>query len=223
MPNKKLIQTKVLIKNYTNGDITTKVLRGIDLTINHGEFLSIMGPSGSGKSTLMHILGFLEKATDGNYTFDGDNVVNLDDNKQAYLRNKEIGFVFQSFNLLPKINILDNVKLPLIYSKNKKNIEERATKVLESVGLGERLHHYPNQISGGQKQRVAIARALINEPSIIFADEPTGNLDSKSSTQIMKIFKDLNDAGNTIIFVTHDTKTAEYANRIIEIKDGYIN
>ncbi len=222
MPTKKIIQTKKLIKNYVNGDITTKVLRGIDITIERGEFLSIMGPSGSGKSTLMHILGFLEKATSGIYTFEGDNVTNLDDNKQASLRNKEIGFVFQSFNLLPKLTILDNVKLPLIYSKNKKNMNKRATKVLQSVGLGNRLTHYPNQISGGQKQRVAIARALINNPSIIFADEPTGNLDSVSSIQIMEIFKKLNSEGNTIIFVTHDIKTAKYGHRIIKIKDGHI-
>jgi len=222
MQNKTLIKTKNLIKNYTNGDITTNVLRGIDLEIKRGEFLSIMGPSGSGKSTLMHILGFLEKASSGLYEFEGKDVTNLNDNDQAKLRNKEIGFVFQSFNLLPRINILDNVKLPLIYSQNKKKMNERAKKVLESVGLGNRLTHYPNQISGGQRQRVAIARALINKPSIIFADEPTGNLDSKSSTQIMKIFKDLNDNGNTIIFVTHDIETAKYAHRIIKIKDGYI-
>lgn len=222
MQNKTLIKTKNLVKDYNNGGITTNVLRGIDIEIKQGEFLSIMGPSGSGKSTLMHILGFLEKATSGIHEFNGKNVINLNDNEQAILRNKEIGFVFQSFNLLPRINILDNVKLPLIYSQDKKAMNQRVKEVLESVGLGKRLNYYPNQISGGQRQRVAIARALINKPSIIFADEPTGNLDSKSSTKIMKIFKDLNDAGNTIIFVTHDIETSRYAHRTIKIKDGYI-
>ncbi len=170
----------------------------------------------------MHILGLLEKASSGLYEFEGEDVTKLNDDRLAFLRNKKVGFVFQTFNLLPKMTVLENVKLPLIYSENKKNMEKRAAEVLESVGLGERLNYFPNQISGGQKQRVAISRALINKPSVIFADEPTGNLDSKSSAQIMDIFKKLNKEGNTIILVTHELETAEYAERMIKIKDGLI-
>lgn len=218
----KLIRAKNLKKEYGNGELVTEVLKGLSFNIEHGEFVSIMGPSGSGKSTLMHILGLLEKASSGLYEFEGEDVTKLNDDRLAFLRNKKVGFVFQTFNLLPKMTVLENVKLPLIYSENKKNMEKRAAEVLESVGLGERLNYFPNQISGGQKQRVAISRALINKPSVIFADEPTGNLDSKSSAQIMDIFKKLNKEGNTIILVTHELETAEYAERMIKIKDGLI-
>ncbi len=217
-----LIFVKDLKKEYGNESMITKVLKGLDFTIKKGEFISIIGPSGSGKSTLMHILGLLERPSSGIYTFENEDVSKLDDKKTALLRNKKIGFIFQNFNLLPRMTVLDNVKLPLGYSENKKNMNTRAKKVLENVGLGERLNYFPNQISGGQKQRVAIARALVNNPSIIFADEPTGNLDSKSSTQIMEILKRLNQEGNTIILVTHDPRTTNYTERTIKIEDGKI-
>jgi putative ABC transport system ATP-binding protein len=217
-----LIEIKNLIKEYRNEDVVTSVLHGLTFNIAKGEFVSIMGPSGSGKSTLMHILGLLERSTSGLYKFDGRNVENLNDNELAELRNEKIGFVFQAFNLLPRTNVLENVKLPLLYSKSKKNPDEQARKVLEAVGLEHRLDHFTNQISGGEKQRVAIARALVNEPEVIFADEPTGNLDSKSGIQVMEIFQKLNDDGHTIILVTHETATAEYADRIIRVRDGEI-
>ncbi|MDP3043403.1 MAG: ABC transporter ATP-binding protein [bacterium] len=217
-----LIKVENLTKEFQTGEVVTKVLHGLSFTIEQGEFAAIMGPSGSGKSTLMHILGFLDRATSGNYEFEGENVTKLDDNKLARLRNEKIGFVFQAFNLLPRTTVLENVKLPLTYSKDKSDIEARAKKTLESVGLGHRLNYYTNQISGGEKQRVAIARALVNNPSVIFADEPTGNLDSKSGVQIMEILQHLNNAGNTIILVTHETYTSEHAKRIIQIKDGMI-
>ncbi|MCU0679544.1 MAG: ABC transporter ATP-binding protein, partial [Planctomycetes bacterium] len=182
-----IIRTENLKKEYRTGEVVTKVLHGLSFTIDQGEFVAIMGPSGSGKSTLMHILGLLERASSGHYFFAGDDVTKLDDNALALLRNEKIGFVFQSFNLLPRTTVLDNVKLPLTYTRDKKNLEERAHEVLKSVGLGHRLKYFTNQISGGEKQRVAIARALVNHPAIIFADEPTGNLDSKSGVQIMQI------------------------------------
>ncbi len=200
----------------------TKVLRGVSFVVEKGEFVSIMGPSGSGKSTLMHILGLLDRLSSGSYFFAGQDVSSMNDNELASFRNEKIGFVFQSFNLLSRTSVLDNVILPLSYSNNRKNMTERAKKVLVEVGLGHRLNYYTNQISGGEKQRVAIARALVNEPSIILADEPTGNLDSKSGIQIMQILQRLNDAGNTIILVTHETYTAEHAKRIIQIRDGLI-
>jgi len=217
-----LIRIENLKKEYSSGDLITKVLHGVSFNVDFGEFVSIMGPSGSGKSTLMHILGLLDRLSSGIYELEGKNVASLDDDELAGLRNEKIGFVFQAFNLLPKTTVLENVMLPLTYSNNKKNMRERASKVLESVGLGHRLNYYTNQISGGEKQRVAIARALVNEPSVIFADEPTGNLDSKSGAQVMEILQKLNDAGNTIILVTHETATAEHAKRIIKIKDGVI-
>ena len=217
-----LINIQNLTKVYTTGEVVTKVLRGLSFNIEEGEFVSIMGPSGSGKSTLMHILGFLDKATSGHYLFKGKDVDKLNDNELACLRNEEIGFVFQAFNLLPRTTVLDNVKLPLTYSENKNDIDKRAKEVLKSVGLEHRLNYYTNQISGGEKQRVAIARALVNNPSIIFADEPTGNLDSRSGAQIMEILQKLNKAGRTIILVTHETYTSEHAKRIIQIKDGRI-
>lgn len=217
-----LIEIKDLKKQYVSGDLVTKVLHGLSFNIDFGEFVSIMGPSGSGKSTLMHILGLLDRLSSGLYKLEGRDVSLLNDDQLAGFRNDKIGFVFQAFNLLPKTTVLENVVLPLTYSNNKKNMKERAAKVLKSVGLGHRLHYYTNQISGGEKQRVAIARALVNQPSVIFADEPTGNLDSKSGAQVMDILQKLNDAGNTIILVTHETATAEHAKRIIRIKDGVI-
>mgnify|MGYP000968200603 FL=1 len=217
-----LIELKQLGKTYVSGDLETEVLKDIDFRIEKGEFVSIMGPSGSGKSTLMHILGLLERPTSGSYHFAGKNINNLDDEDLAHLRNREIGFVFQAFNLLARTSVLDNVKLPLIYSQDKRKMDERARKVLKSVGLDHRLNYYTNQISGGEKQRVAIARALVNEPAVIFADEPTGNLDSKSGVQVMQILQDLNAQGKTIILVTHETFTAEHAQRIIRVHDGRI-
>jgi putative ABC transport system ATP-binding protein len=217
-----LITVKDLEKEYRTDEVVTHVLHDLSFNIESGEFVSIMGPSGSGKSTLMHILGLLDRATGGEYIFEGKDVTKLDDNELAILRNEKIGFVFQSFNLLPRTTVLDNVKLPLTYSKKKIDFDAQARAVLESVGLSHRLQYYTNQISGGEKQRVAIARALVNKPSVIFADEPTGNLDSKSGIQVMEILQHLNNLGNTIILVTHETFTAEHAKRIIKIRDGNI-
>ncbi len=217
---KSLIEIIDMGKTYVLGDLKTTVLSDINFNIEAGEFVSIMGPSGSGKSTLMHILGLLDRPSTGHYFFGGKDVTKMDDEELAGLRNQEIGFVFQAFNLLARTSVIDNVKLPLLYSKNKNKMDARAKKVLESVGLAHRLNYFTNQISGGEKQRVAIARALVNNPSVIFADEPTGNLDSKSGTQIMEILQDLNEKGVTIILVTHETYTAEHAKRIIKVKDG---
>jgi len=216
-----LIQLKNITKEYDNSGVITKVLRGVSLDVDEGEFLAIMGPSGSGKSTLMHIIGFLDRATDGSYIFENKDIKNFTDDELAFIRNEKIGFVFQSFNLLARTTVLDNVILPLTYSK-KKNHLELATKALEAVGLADRLNFLSNQISGGQKQRVAIARALVCNPKVIFADEPTGNLDSKSGEIVMNILGRLNKEGRTIILVTHDRFVAEHAHRIITIKDGSI-
>ncbi len=218
-----LIELDNIKKEFHNEEVVTKVLHGLSFNVESGEFISIMGPSGSGKSTLMHIMGFLDRATSGTYKFNGRNVTKLEDDELARLRNQAIGFVFQAFNLLPRTTVLENVKLPLVY-RHDKNFDptERAVKVLDSVGLSHRLEYHTNQISGGEKQRVAIARALVNEPAVIFADEPTGNLDSKSGTQIMELLQHLNEQGNTIILVTHETYTSEHAKRIIKIKDGEI-
>lgn len=217
-----LIELRHLGKVYASGDLVTDALIDIDFSIKSGEFVSIMGPSGSGKSTLMHILGLLDRPSSGQYFFAGHNVTELSDDQLAALRNHNIGFIFQAFNLLARTSVLDNVKLPMLYSKDKENMNERAVKVLESVGLGHRLHYFTNQISGGEKQRVAIARALVNSPEVIFADEPTGNLDSKSGNQVMQILQELNNQGKTIILVTHETFTAEHAQRIIRVRDGRI-
>jgi len=216
-----LIRLKNITKEYINSGVITRVLRGISLEVKEGEFLAIMGPSGSGKSTLMHIIGFLDRPTSGEYFFSEDNTTNFNDDELAHIRNEKIGFVFQSFNLLPRTTVLDNVILPLTYSKKKDHVE-LATKALESVGLGNRLNFLSNQISGGQKQRVAIARALVCNPKVIFADEPTGNLDSKSGATVMNILERLNNEGRTIILVTHDRNVAEHAKRVITIKDGEI-
>ncbi len=218
-----LIEIKNLSKNYENEEVITPVLKNLNFTIEKGEFTSIMGPSGSGKSTLMHILGFLDVLTTGQYLFGGKDVSTLSDDELAEMRSSKVGFVFQAFNLLPRSSALENVMLPLLYSNVKKeDRDQKARSLLESVGLGHRLEYSPNKLSGGEKQRVAIARALVNNPDIIFADEPTGNLDSKSGHQVMKILQQLNDEGHTIILVTHERSTAEHAKRILEIKDGVI-
>jgi putative ABC transport system ATP-binding protein len=216
-----LINIENLKKDYTNEGVLTSVLHGVDFRMELGEFVAIMGPSGSGKSTLMHILSFLDRPTSGLYEFEGDDTKNFSKDYLAKLRNQRIGFVFQSFNLLPRTTVLDNVKLPLIYSQ-KKNQDDLARAALAAVGLSHRLDFYTNQISGGEKQRVAIARALVCDPAVIFADEPTGNLDSKSGNAVLEILQKLNDAGHTIILVTHEMDTANHAKRIIHIKDGMI-
>lgn len=216
-----IIEVKNLGRTY--GDVVkTYALKDATFSIKRGEFVAIMGHSGSGKSTLMHVLGLLDRATSGKYLFEGQDVSTLNDNELALLRNEKIGFVFQAFNLLPRTSVLKNVALPLNYSKEKSDHNARAKEILEKVGLGHRLNYFTNQISGGEKQRVAIARALINKPSVIFADEPTGNLDSRSGKQVMDILQKLNKEGHTIILVTHETETAELANRIITMVDGEI-
>jgi len=218
-----LIKVQDLKKEFANEEVVTKVLHGVSFNIEKGEFVSIMGPSGSGKSTLMHILGFLDKLSFGQYFFEGEDVSKLTSDELASKRAKKVGFIFQSFNLLQTLTVLENVTLPLVYSNVKEKDREKIGKdLLEKVGLGHRLDYSPNKLSGGEKQRVAIARALVNNPEVIFADEPTGNLDSKSGFQVMKILQDLNEKGNTIILVTHERITAEYAKRIINIKDGLI-
>ena len=218
-----LIKVVDLKKQYENDGVVTPVLHGLNFSIESGEFVAIMGPSGSGKSTLMQILGFLDKLTSGKYFFANRDVSVLTDDELAEMRSKEVGFIFQAFNLLPRTTVMENVMLPLVYT-NVPLAEQkiRAQKALESVGLGHRLEYYTNQLSGGEKQRVAIARALINNPSVIFADEPTGNLDSKSGLQVMKILQELNESGHTIILVTHERYTAEHAKRIIRVRDGVI-
>lgn len=218
-----MIKITDIEKIYRLGGETVKALDKVSLEIKEGEFTSIMGPSGSGKSTLMNILGLLDRFDTGEYILNGTNVSDHPDNELARIRNKEIGFVFQSFNLMPRMNVIENVMLPLVYAKvPAKERKERATEALEKVGLGDRLTHMPNEISGGQKQRVAIARSIVNRPSVLMADEPTGNLDTKTTLDIMKIFQDLNDEGTTIVMVTHEPEMAEYTKRIVHFRDGVI-
>ncbi|MCK5475810.1 MAG: ABC transporter ATP-binding protein [Candidatus Pacebacteria bacterium] len=219
-----LINLKNITKDYQTGEIVTSVLKGVSFEINDGEFVAIMGSSGSGKSTLMYVLGFLDKPTSGGYHFEEQDTLKLDDDKLAEFRSEKIGFVFQSYNLLQRTSVLENVLLPTTYlpNCNLKEAEKNAVKLLEKVGLGHRLDHNPNQLSGGEQQRVAIVRALVNNPRLVLADEPTGNLDSKSGEEIMEILQSLNKEGRTIIMVTHEEYTAECAKRIIHIKDGMV-
>ena len=220
---KTLISLKGIKRHYQVGDEKVKALDGVDLTINYNEYISIMGPSGSGKSTLMNMIGCLDTPTEGVYEFEGELVHAMDDNQLASIRNRKIGFVFQTFNLLPKATALRNVEVPLIYSNiSRSERVEKAEKALTAVGLSDRMHHKPNELSGGQRQRVAIARALVNNPSILLADEPTGNLDSKSGVEIMKILDNLHNDGNTIILVTHEEYIADHADRTINLFDGKI-
>ena len=221
--NQAVIDIQGITKTYVNGKLSVPVLHGIDLQVNKGEFVSIMGPSGSGKSTFMNILGCLDRPTTGSYRLNGDEVATLSDDELAFVRNKQIGFVFQSFNLLTKLTALENVALPMIYAgMDKKSRNERAAALLSSVGLGDRMDHLPSELSGGQRQRVAIARALANNPAIIMADEPTGNLDSKSTIDVTNIFRGLYDEGRTIILVTHEPEIATYASRNVVLRDGLI-
>jgi putative ABC transport system ATP-binding protein len=220
---KPIIELKDICKTYVMGADTIHALKAINIQINKNEYVALMGPSGSGKSTLMNLLGCLDSPTEGAYVLNGTNVSTMEDAELAEVRNKEIGFVFQTFNLLPRLSSLDNVALPLIYAgMNRTKRIEKAMQALTSVGLGDRVQHKPNELSGGQRQRVAIARALVNDPAIILADEPTGNLDTKTSIEIMGIFETIHKAGNTVILVTHEPDIAEHAHRIIRLRDGVV-
>jgi putative ABC transport system ATP-binding protein len=219
-----VIETTQLVKTYVTGSTEVHALKGIDLAVEKGEFIAIMGTSGSGKSTLMNLLGCLDTPTSGSYLIDGVRVDGLDRNALAALRNEKIGFVFQGFNLLPRTSAVENVELPMLYDRSgrKRDTHALATAALRRVGLGERLDHQPSELSGGQQQRVAIARALVTEPAIILADEPTGNLDTQTSTEVMALFQELNEQGITIVLVTHEPDIAVYAKRIVEVRDGRI-
>ncbi|NRD20573.1 ABC transporter ATP-binding protein [Winogradskyella eckloniae] len=218
-----VIEIRNIIRDFKLGQEIVHVLKGIDLDIKRGEYVAIMGPSGSGKSTLMNLLGCLDTPTAGSYKLNGNDVSQMSDDELADIRNTEIGFVFQTFNLLPRTTALDNVALPMVYAgKSKKDREQRATEVLTDVGLADRMDHKPNQLSGGQRQRVAVGRALVNKPSIILADEPTGNLDSKTGTEIMALFDQIHASGNTVIMVTHEEDIAAHAKRVIRLRDGII-
>ena len=219
-----VIETSQLVKTYTTGSTEVHALKGIDLAVEKGAFIAIMGTSGSGKSTLMNLLGCLDTPTSGSYLIDGVRVDGMDRNALAALRNEKIGFVFQGFNLLPRTSALENVELPMLYDRSGKKRDTRAlaTAALQRVGLGERLDHQPSELSGGQQQRVAIARALVTEPAIILADEPTGNLDTQTSMEVMALFQELNEQGITIVLVTHEPDIAVYAKRIVEVRDGRI-
>lgn len=218
-----IITTSDIKKTYVMGSEMVHALNGLSVDINRNEYVALMGPSGSGKSTLMNLLGLLDTPTSGEYYLNAQKVSDMSDGELATVRNKEIGFVFQTFNLLPRLTALENVALPLVYSgRNKRKRSEKAEHVLDSVGLGDRMDHRPNELSGGQRQRVAIARALVNDPSIILADEPTGNLDTKTSIEIMSILEEIHDRGNTIILVTHEPDIAEHAHRILRLRDGLL-
>ncbi|MFT8844165.1 MAG: ABC transporter ATP-binding protein [Schleiferilactobacillus harbinensis] len=218
-----MITMQHVVKSYTMGDEHLVVLKDVNLTVGAGEFLAIMGPSGSGKSTMMNIMGLLDTFDSGLYQLRDTDVTHLSDNERAHVRNKEIGFVFQSFNLMPRMTLLENVALPMVYAGiGRRERQDRAAAALTQVGLGDRLDHQPNEISGGQMQRVAIARAIVNRPAVIMADEPTGNLDSKTSVEIIRIFQELNAAGTTVVMVTHEPDIAQYTKRIISFRDGII-
>lgn len=218
-----IISIKNISKEYIMGREKIFALKDVSININKNEYVALMGPSGSGKSTLMNILGCLDSPTGGQYVLNGTNVSRMTDDELAHVRNKEIGFVFQTFNLLPRLSALENVALPMVYAGlNKQNRTTRAEQVMDMVGLKDRMHHKPNELSGGQRQRVAIARALVNNPSIILADEPTGNLDTKTSYEIMNIFEEINSKGNTVILVTHEEDIAKHAKRIVRLRDGLV-
>ena len=221
---KEILTMKNIVKEYVMGDEVSRVLKNVDLTVEEGEFLAILGPSGSGKSTLMNIIGCLDVPTSGEYTLSGRLIANQDEKSLAHIRSKEIGFIFQSFHLLPRQTALENVELPMIYANVKeKERKERAMQMLEKVGLKDKMDHYPNQMSGGQQQRVAIARAIVNNPTILLADEPTGALDQKTGAQVMELFHELNNEGRCIIMITHDVNIAKHASRIVRILDGNIS